>query len=72
MRLDPFYLIVPDAEVLNALVPLGVRLVQLRLKSDDAAEVRRQVARSQALCARHGAQLVVNDHWQVEIGRAHV
>lgn len=28
--LDPFYLIVDDAEWLERLVPLGVRLVQLR------------------------------------------
>ena len=67
MRLDPFYLIVPDAKMLNALVPLGVRLVQLRLKSDDTTEVRQQVATSLTLCARYGAQLVVNDHWQVAI-----
>ena len=67
MRFDPFYLIVPDVRVLQPLVPLGVRLVQLRLKSDDAAEVHRQVAQSLEICARHGAQLVVNDHWQTAI-----
>lgn len=67
MKLDSFYLIVPDATMLAALLPMGVRLVQLRLKSDDAAEVRRQVAKSQALCARYGAQLVINDHWQTAI-----
>jgi thiamine-phosphate pyrophosphorylase len=46
MRLDPYYLIVPDARLLSALVPLGVKPVQLRLKSDDAAEVRRRVTQS--------------------------
>lgn len=62
--MERFYLIVPDATMLERLVPLGVRLVQLRLKDADEAETRRQIARSMAVCAAHGAQLVVNDHWQ--------
>ncbi|WP_054007501.1 thiamine phosphate synthase [Cypionkella psychrotolerans] len=65
--MDRFYLILPDATMLAALVPLGARLVQLRLKSDDVAEVRRQVAQSLEICAKHGTQLVVNDHWQTAI-----
>lgn len=65
--LDPFYLVVDDAESLARLVPLGVRLVQLRIKGQPEDEVRRQVRRSRAVCARHGALLVVNDHWQVAL-----
>lgn len=64
MRLDRFYLIVGDAGRLETLVPLGVRLVQLRIKDRPPEEVRAQIARSLAICARHRAQLVVNDHWQ--------
>ena len=67
MKFDTFYLIVPDVRVLQVLVPLGVRLVQLRLKSDDVEEGRLQVAQSLEICARYGAQLVVNDHWQTAI-----
>ncbi|MAU45326.1 MAG: thiamine phosphate synthase [Yangia sp.] len=64
MRLDPFYLIVGHVSELELLVPRGVRLVQLRLKGAEDREIRRQIARARDLCAVHGAQLVVNDHWQ--------
>lgn len=67
MRLDRFYLIVGDVARLAALVPLGVRLVQLRLKDQSAAETHRQIALAREICATHGAQLVVNDHWQAAI-----
>ncbi len=32
MKLDPFYLIVDNADWVERLVPLGVKLVQLRIK----------------------------------------
>lgn len=67
MRLDPFYLIAGHVDLLARLVPLGVRLVQLRLKDLTAPELRRQIALAKAICARHGAQLVVNDHWQIAL-----
>lgn len=67
MRLDPFYMIVPDAGLLGRLVPLGVRLVQLRVKGLEPADLRRQIALSRDVCAAHGAQLVVNDHWQLAL-----
>lgn len=67
MRLDPFYLIVGDAALLARLVPLGVRLVQLRLKDQSDAETRRQITLARDLCRHHGAQLVVNDFWQLAI-----
>lgn len=63
--LDPFYLIVDDADWLPRLLPLGVRLVQLRVKDRDEAELRRQIATAREICARHGAQLVVNDYWRL-------
>ncbi|MBR9836743.1 MAG: thiamine phosphate synthase [Rhodobacteraceae bacterium] len=62
--MDPFYLIVGHVSELELLVPRGVRLVQLRLKGVGDREIRRQIARARDLCAVHGAQLVVNDHWQ--------
>lgn len=66
-RLDPFYLITGHVDHLAALVPLGVRLVQLRLKDQPEAELRRQIARARDLCTAHGAQLVVNDYWQIAL-----
>ncbi len=67
MMLDPFYPIWDSSEWLERMVPRGVRLVQLRIKSADQALVRHEVARSQQICQHHGCQLVVNDHWQLAI-----
>ncbi|WP_058243023.1 thiamine phosphate synthase [Thalassovita autumnalis] len=63
--MDRFYLIVGHVAELELLVPQGVKLVQLRLKDQPEAELRRQIARARDLCAVHGTQLVVNDHWQL-------
>ncbi|MDP1750466.1 MAG: thiamine phosphate synthase [Reyranella sp.] len=64
---DPFYPVVPDVGWVTRLVPAGVRLVQLRIKEQPDGEVRRQVREAKAVCATHGAQLIVNDYWQVAI-----
>ncbi|WP_426034818.1 thiamine phosphate synthase [Cypionkella sp. TWP1-2-1b2] len=66
MILPRFYPVLPDAAMIARLVPLGVRLVQLRFKGD-VAEIPAQIAAALAVCARHGAQLVVNDHWQAAL-----
>lgn len=66
MILPRFYPVLPDAATIARLVPFGVRLVQLRFKGD-VAEVPAQIAAALADCARHGAQLVVNDHWQAAL-----
>ena len=63
--LDRFYLIVGDVGLLERLVPRGVKLVQLRLKDRPEADLRAQIGRALVCCARHGAQLVVNDHWRL-------
>jgi thiamine-phosphate pyrophosphorylase len=67
MRIDPFYLIVGNVDLLARLVPLGVRLVQLRAKDVPPDVLRDQIARSRDICTKHGAQLVVNDHWQLAL-----
>ncbi len=43
MKLDPFYLIVDSAEWIERLVPLGVKLVQLRIKDRTEAEIRAEI-----------------------------
>ena len=65
--LDPFYPVVPDAGWVVKLVPVGTKLIQLRIKEQPEAEVRRQVRDAKAVCAAHGAHLIVNDYWQVAI-----
>lgn len=62
-----FYLIVGHVARLELLVPQGVQLVQLRIKDQPEAEVRRQIARARDICAVQGAQLVVNDYWRAAL-----
>jgi len=65
--LDPFYLIVDDVTWLARLLPVGVKLVQLRIKDKPATEIQQQIVEAKALCARFGTQLIVNDYWQIAI-----
>ena len=65
--LDPFYPVVPDAGWVSKLVPVGTKLIQLRIKDQPEAEIRRQVREAKSVCLQHGADLIVNDYWQVAI-----
>ena len=67
MKLDPFYLIVDSAGWIERLVPIGVILVQLRMKDLPEDRLRAEIRRAKAVCAEHGCQLIVNDHWQIAI-----
>ncbi|WP_192247420.1 thiamine phosphate synthase [Mesorhizobium caraganae] len=67
MKLDPFYLIVDSAAWIERLVPLGVKLVQLRIKTMDEAGLRAEIRKAKALCAQHRCRLIVNDHWRLAI-----
>jgi thiamine-phosphate pyrophosphorylase len=65
--LDRFYPVVPDSTWVDRLVPIGTRLIQLRIKDQPNDEVRRQVRHAKDVCVLHGAQLIVNDYWQAAI-----
>lgn len=67
MKLDPFYLIVPDTRWIERLVPLGVKLIQLRLKDMGGETLRFSVRRAKRICEEQECQLIVNDHWQLAI-----
>jgi len=67
MSLPRVYPIVDSAAWVRRLLPAGARLVQLRVKDRAAEEVRAEIRESRGLCARAGAQLVVNDYWQLAI-----
>ncbi|MER9235895.1 thiamine phosphate synthase [Mesorhizobium sp. M0622] len=67
MKLDPFYLIVDSAAWIERLLPLGVKLVQLRIKSMDEAGLRAEIRKAKALCAQHQCRFIVNDHWRLAI-----
>ncbi|WP_353646684.1 thiamine phosphate synthase [Mesorhizobium sp. WSM2239] len=67
MKLDPFYLIVDNAAWIERLVPLGVKLVQLRIKDKDEAALRADIRRAKTVCAAHECVLIINDHWRLAI-----
>jgi thiamine-phosphate pyrophosphorylase len=67
MTLARVYPIVDSAAWIARLVPLGVRLVQLRIKERPQETVRAEVRAARALCAAAGAQLVVNDYWRIAL-----
>ena len=67
MSLDRFYPIFDHSDWLRRMLPLGVKLVQLRMKDQPDDVVRAEIATSRDLCNQHGAVLVVNDYWQAAI-----
>lgn len=67
MILDRFYPIFDSADWLERLVPLGIKLVQLRIKDVPAKTLRIHIRRAKSVCAAQGCTLVVNDHWRVAI-----
>ncbi|WP_170334217.1 thiamine phosphate synthase [Ruegeria arenilitoris] len=67
MKLDRFYPIFDHSDWLRRMLPLGVKLLQLRTKDQPVAAVREQITLSRDLCRQHDAVLVVNDYWQQAI-----
>jgi hydroxymethylpyrimidine kinase / phosphomethylpyrimidine kinase / thiamine-phosphate diphosphorylase len=69
-RLD-LYAIVDSAERVQQVLAAGVKTVQLRIKTPEQADtkwfdrLRGEVQRSIAACEAAGAELFVNDHWQL-------
>lgn len=67
MQLDRFYPIFDNTDWLKRLLPLGIKLVQLRIKDKSDEETRAEIIKGKALCEQYGAQLIVNDYWQIAI-----
>jgi thiamine-phosphate pyrophosphorylase len=67
MKLDRFYPIFDSADWIERLVPLGIKLVQLRIKDVTADVVREHIGRAKLICAHHGCTLIINDYWQAAI-----
>lgn len=67
MSLDRFYPIWDSTDWLRRLLPLGVKLVQLRIKDMPPEALRAEIRTAQDLCDAHGATLIVNDYWQIAI-----
>jgi len=67
MNLDRFYPIFDHPDWLERMLPLGVKLVQMRIKDLPADETRAALRRSKQLCDAAGAIMVVNDFWEMAI-----
>lgn len=67
MKLAAVYPIVDSAAWVARLVPLGVRLIQLRIKEQPDSQLRSAIRAARASCHALGAQLVINDHWQLAL-----
>ena len=67
VTLPRFYQIVDNASWLERFLPLGLELVQLRIKDKSEAFVRDQIKAAKALCDQTNCQLIINDYWQIAI-----
>ncbi|MDB6009214.1 MAG: thiamine phosphate synthase [Gammaproteobacteria bacterium] len=67
IKLPRVYPIVDSAAWVRRLLAVGVRLVQLRIKERSDAELREEIREAKGLCARAGAQLIVNDYWALAV-----
>lgn len=67
MKLDPFYPIVDNADWVERLVPLDIKLIQLRMKNENLKTIREHIKRAKNICDKLGAQLIINDHWTIAI-----
>ncbi|MEM9138947.1 MAG: thiamine phosphate synthase, partial [Pseudomonadota bacterium] len=54
MTLDPFYPIFDSADWLRRTLPLGVKLVQLRIKEMPEPALRDEIRTARDLCRAHG------------------
>ncbi len=66
-RLDPFYPVVDSADWVRRMLSVGARLIQLRMKDKPADVLRADIRTALDLCANAGADLVVNDYWEIAI-----
>ncbi len=67
VKLARFYPIVPDVDWLARIVPLGVKLVQLRIKDGARADIVEQTRRALDITRAHDCQLILNDYWDVAL-----
>ena len=67
MILDKFYPIFEKTEWLEKLLPVGIKLVQLRIKDQSIKETQNEIKKAKSLCSDFNAQLIVNDYWEIAI-----
>lgn len=67
MTLDRFYPIFDHPQWLGRMLPYGVKLVQMRIKDEDEANLASLLQDSLAQCRSHACTMVVNDYWRIAI-----
>jgi thiamine-phosphate pyrophosphorylase len=67
MNIAPFYPIVDSSAWVERLTRLGASLIQLRMKDQSFDVLRREIRAAKRICGRTGAQLIVNDYWQLAL-----
>ena len=67
MNLDKFYPIFETSDWLERLLPIGIKLVQLRIKDKSRREVQSEIKKAKLLCYNFNTQLVINDYWEIAI-----
>ncbi|EDM72585.1 thiamine-phosphate pyrophosphorylase [Roseobacter sp. AzwK-3b] len=65
MTLDRFYPIFDDIRWLERMAPLGIKLVQMRIKDQPEPELRDQIAKAKTICQNSDITLIVNDYWKL-------
>ncbi len=61
------YPVVDSIEWLARLMPLGINIIQLRLKNKSQSELASQIQQAVILSKQHNCRLFINDHWQLAI-----
>lgn len=75
-QVDPFpdcggelglYPVMPSAEWIERLLPLGITTIQLRVKNRSPQETEAEIVRAVTASRHYGARLFINDYWQLAI-----
>ncbi|EGQ9934419.1 TPA: thiamine phosphate synthase [Vibrio vulnificus] len=61
------YPVVDDVSWIEKLLPLGIKTVQLRIKDPNQIDLEQQIVRAIQLGRHYGAQVYINDYWQLAI-----
>ncbi|MDI2112862.1 thiamine phosphate synthase [Commensalibacter nepenthis] len=65
--MERFYLITDSVDLIKQLLPIGVKLVQLRIKNMPLDQLRQHVYETKLYCEKYNAQLILNDYWQLAL-----
>ena len=61
------YPVIDSLAWLEALLPLNLNIIQLRIKSENTAELGLLIEKAVALASDYNCRLFINDHWQLAI-----